>query len=420
MGTVTVRPGESDAGLESDAAASPRPRPRWRAVLVGAVAGAVAFGLVLGIDTLRPAFGVPDVVSFPERVPPHSIFVASGESEDAAVLAYQNGFGVEFMDSPQLITVGADGRTFRRLTPAERRGAPADQGDPARTLLAPDGSFAVIAGASGQGSLRIEAFGDGEDRDVSVGEERSVMPLSVGDGRVLALTSDDTISPYLDMDFRLRGSLELLDLADGTRTELGVADVSSGALSADGSTVVAAAASGVVVIDVATSTSTPIAALGRNVHIGDDAWSPDGSRFAVTDGEGVKVVDATGAVNEVFTYADDERWVAVLGWRDDETLLVQVSRQDGGSQLAWMDASTGGMSVFATYAPGFSGAAMANVDAARDLVPLWTVTGIPADQGPYATVTLAVVVGGATWLVVWLLARRFLRQRSVDGDGPLV
>jgi hypothetical protein len=421
METGTVRPGGSDAGVEPDAAASSGPLTsgRWRAVLVGAAAGAAAFGLVLGIDALRPGFGIPDVVSFPETIPPHSIFVASGEPEDAAVLAYQNGFGVETFDDPQLITVGADGRTFRRLAAAERRGSPADQGDPARTLLAPDGTFAVIAGAGGQGSLRVEAFGDGEDRELTVGDGRSALPLSIGGGQVLALTSDDTISPYLDMNFRLRGELELVDLATGARTELGLTDVDSGALSPDGSTVVAAAASGVVVIDVARSAAAPIETLGRDVHIGDDAWSPDGSRFAVTDRSGLHVVDAAGAAARLIGFADESTWASVLGWRDDETVLVQLSGIDAGAQLAWVDAATGTATTFAVYEPGFSGAAMANVDAARELVPLWTITDIPADQGPNATVTLAVVAGVVVWLVVWLVVRRALRRRSVHRDGPL-
>lgn len=387
--------------------------------MFGAVAGAVAFGLVLGIDALRPQFGAPDVVSFPASIPPHSMFVASGEPVDAAVLAYQNGFGVEFLDSPQLITVGTDGRTFRRLAPAERRGSGADQGDPARTLLAPDGTFAVIAGADGHGSLLIAAFGDGEDREVSVGEGRSVLPLSVGDGQVLALTSDDTISPYLDMDFRLRGDLELVDLADGARTGLGVVDVSSGALSPDGSTVAAVAASGVIVIDAATSAQTAIDALGRDVHISDDAWSPDGSRFAATDGEGVKVVDAAGSATAVIAHGGAGAWAAVLGWRDGDTLLVQISEDDADAQLAWVDVASGESSVFATYSPGFSGAAMADVDAARDLVPTWTVTSVPADQGPNATVMLAVGVGVVVWVTVWLIVRRVTRPRSVHRDRSL-
>jgi hypothetical protein len=421
METMTVRPGDPNVAagstaVDSSVASRPPARRRRRGALFGALAGAATFGLVLGVDTLSAAAVPPsDAVVFPETVASYAQFTTAGEPDSAALLTYQNGFGVEFLDDPQQITMSVDGSTFRRLAAAEWRGTGADQGDPAQTLLAPDGTFVVIAGADGQGSLRIEAFGAGEDRDLPVGDGRSALPLSIGGDSVLVLTSEETISPYTDANFRLRGDLELVDLVSGARTDLGLTDVDSGALSPDGGTVAAMAASGPVVIDVDTATATPLTSVDRSAYVGGDAWSPDGTRFALVDRAGVQVVDAAGAAADVKAHPDDDGWTSVLGWRDDETLLVQTSDPSSAAQFAWLDVETGASTVFSTYDPGFTGAAMADVDVARDLIGAWTVRSVSADQGPMGAVLLGVGAGLVVGLVVWLV----LLRRSVHRDGAL-
>ncbi|MDJ1114635.1 hypothetical protein [Microbacterium dauci] len=418
METTTVRSGDSEAAATSEAEAESTVVPRsrkGRPLLFGALAGAATFGLVLGVDALGATAPPSDGVVFPETVASYAQFTTGGEPSSVALMTYQNGFGVEFLDYPQQITMSVDGSTFRRLGVAERRGTGIDQGDPAQTLLSPDGTFVVIAGADGHGSLRIEAFGDGEDRDLSVGDGRSALPLSINGDSVLVLTSDETISPYTDMDFRLRGELEIVDLASGARTDLGFADVDSGALSPDGDTVAAIAASGPVLIDVVTATATPLASVDRNAYVGGDAWSPDGTRFALVDRAGVQVVDAAGVATDVAAHPDDDGWTSVLGWRDDETLLVQTSDWSNAAEFAWLDVETGTSTVFSTYEPGFTGAALADVDVARDLIGAWTVRQVPADQGSTGTVLLGLGAGLVVGLVVWLV----LRRRSVHRDGAL-
>ena len=61
-----------------------------------------------------------------------------------AVALFQHGYGVEFMDFPQAVVLGAGGDTYRRVDVAEGRAGAETQGDPAPMLLSPDGRYVAV------------------------------------------------------------------------------------------------------------------------------------------------------------------------------------------------------------------------------------------------------------------------------------
>lgn len=347
---------------------------------------------------------------FPAAVSSYSWWTAGLAPGDVPVATaiYQNGIGVEFFDVPQAIVLGADGTTYRRLSAAERRSAPADQGDPARSLLSDDGTFAVIAGPGGRGDVLVVTLADGSDRSFDIGEGRHAVPTSIAGDRVLLLTDDEEISRYTDADFRLHAGLAVLDLASGEVTALEqVRGVDSAALSPDGSRIVARTDTGLTLLDA----DGRILAEGLGDgqwHLDGDAWAPDGARFAATEVGEVHVVDVAGAEPEVVTHPVDPPYSAAIGWRDDGTLLVAGGDGNGDNvtRFAWIDVASGAQEVFSTYRPDVTGAAMGTIDVARDLVPAWRVEAIAqADRGGLP-LWLAVVAAALAAAVVWMLTPR--------------
>lgn len=95
----------------------------------------------------------------PSTIAPYSWYTGmlSADHFDAAVLQYQNGVGVEFMDDPQSVLLSTDGRTYRRLDQAEHATIAEDQGDPAYSVLSPTAlswSSAARAGSARSRSSR--------------------------------------------------------------------------------------------------------------------------------------------------------------------------------------------------------------------------------------------------------------------------
>lgn len=390
-----------------DAASVRGRRPLLPAAIVSVgVFGVLAWSTVAGSVAAASSEGV----HFPAQVDGYSWWTSAhswSNVGDQVVMMYQNGVGVETMDSPQAVMLAADGITYRRIDAAEALTVPADQGDPAATVLSPDGRVLVIAGANRHGFIEIVSLADDTSRRLSIGDGRSAMPLSIAaDGTVVLLLSDTEMSPYLDYGFQMHGSLGLLELSTGVLRELDIPDVHAAAISPDATRIAVDTPSGLMVVDVATGVVRDLGLARGGGWLSDDAWAPDSARFALLDGDRLRVIDVSGAVpKESAVSVDLLEYGAVYGWRDDATAVVYSAGGSNAGRFDWVDVATGRADVFSHYEPGFTGAAIASLDIARDLAAEWQVGPRPADRGP-GQLVIAVVLAALAALVVWLVTPR--------------
>lgn len=337
---------------------------------------------------------------------------------DRATAIYQNGVGVEFLDVPQAIVLGDDGSTYRRLTIAESRSTAADQGDPARSVLSPDGTFAVIGSGTRTGEVTRVTLADGSTTDFAVGEGLDAVPQGItGDGRtVLLLAGEAPMSRYTDADFALSGTLLALDLDTGSIVDLpSRGAVHAGAISPDGRLVLIGDESGFSVIERATGVRTEVP-LDRAAAVGGGAFSPSSSRFAASDGTMLHIHDVTGSSLSRAWPLTGLEYAQTVGWRDDDTVLVQGWTDSGAntSAFAWVDVATGEVDVFSSYRPDLTGAAMWVTSLAADLIPEWTVTDTRDDRG-FLPVVIAAILGSGAAALAWVCTPR--RRASDEGDA---
>lgn len=383
------------------------------------VAGVLVLGVVIQAAVASNA--TPGVATpvFPREVAAYSWWTGmlSSSPIDAATMLYQNGAGVEFLDSPQAVLLGADGATYRRLDAAESLAIPADRGDPAASILSADGRFVVVGKADGGGGVEVATLRGNERRSILVGDGLSVIPLSIAaDGRsVLILTSQTTLSPLIGQQSKLHGALSLLDLETGTaRKYPDLTDVSAEALSPDGTSIVAENGRDLVLLDAVTGkvADSPLSSSGAG-QLDGDAWSPDGRRFAQLGRNILRIVDVTAAepVEKVVTLQGVASGSAI-GWRDPSTVLVHTwaTSDANESEFSWVDVESGAREPFAFYAPGFTGASLIAPDVARSLVPLWRVDDREVNRGPLP-LSLTIPPAVLVVLVAWIATPR-RRRRS--------
>lgn len=370
-----------------------------------AVVAALAVAVLLWPLTAEPATGGP--VAFPRQVASYSWWTPMLEESEVgtATMLYQNGFGVEFLDLPQSVVLGADASTYRRLGAAEQRSTGADQGDPASSVLSADGSFVVISGPGRDGGVEIVDLGGDERRGLPIGDGRSAVALSIDSAgeSVLLLTSDDEMSRYRDAQFLLNGDLAVLDLPTGEVRDLPLdGPVHSAALSPDGTVIAAETSDALVILDAGSGTVlTSRAPVGGGLD--GDAFSPDGRRLAVPEAEGLRVLEWAGTAEDRLLPLPADSWSSAVGWRDDGTVLLHVSDSDGGngSTFAWADVASGELDVFSRYsADAFTGAALGSADVARDLVAEWAVVESRRGSGAPLGVLHVLVAGVLAGLVV--------------------
>lgn len=382
------------------------PRWRWRTPrpsLVGLLVAVAVLVLVHGpgsLPELRGPRPAADPV-FPSTLARYSwcTGMLSDDRFAAASLLYQNGAGVEFYDTPQSVLLSTDGSTYRRLDEAETASIPEDQGDPAVSVLSPDGTFVVVGSAGRTGEVQVVTLADGQHLRVPVGSRRTALPLSIGrDGEtVLLATSDDVVDRYAETDDL---GLAVLDLPTGQVVDhLGVTGVREAALSPDGNRIVLTSDRGVELLDGRTGRVTATVDRSTDLSLDGDAWSPDGRLVALVDGLSLVVVDVSGPrpVERRLPLRGMDHGSAI-GWRDPSTVLVHGTTDSDAntSKLSWLDTVSGEQQAFASYAPDLTGAALLGADAARDLVPRWQVARRPVDRGPLPlppTIALAAVAG---------------------------
>lgn len=319
------------------------------AAVVGLCASAVVFSLGSRPDSEAAA---PGEAAVPEQLAGYSYLMesVSDSPPGAAVALYQHGFGVELMDFPQAVVLGAGGDVYRRLDLAEQRAGAETQGDPAPMLLSPDGTRVAL----GDHDLLMPdvlvvdlVTGTATRHELPTG--RSVIPLAwSGDGRQLAhLVSPAATNPYAGG--QIVGDLAVLDLDDDTATVLDFGGRASGAAFAPDGSELAVQENGaddtLSVVDLESGSRRVIEATG--VLAGQAAWSPDGRLLATTTTRpspaipgvdvpgiptGLAFVDPTGGDGDVpaplpLPVSSAGR---VLGWSapDEVLTLLDVPAED--------------------------------------------------------------------------------------------
>ncbi|PRY67304.1 hypothetical protein B0I08_107200 [Glaciihabitans tibetensis] len=333
----------------------------------------------------------------------------SASEMDAAIAMYRNGVGVEFFDAPQAVVLASDGSTYRRLGVSEELTIADDQGDPAPSVLSPDGTFVVVGNAGGGSEVTVATLRDNSQRSLDIGNGRAAVPVSIrADGKqVLLLVSTGSLSRYTDYTFRLHGALVSLNLDTGAVREYAtLTDVNSAALSPDGARIVADTGDGIVLVDVADGSAQLLDVPVIDApYIDGDAWSPNGQRLAFLSGNELHIVAVSEAqpVHRAIPLTGIEFGTAI-GWRDDTSVLLHTSDDPEGnrSSFSWVDTESGDTERFSEYTPNFTGAALGSADFARDLVSVMVVADRPADRGflPLGVNSaLALALGFVVWAV---------------------
>lgn len=388
-----------------------RRRSALRSSSIGMGAALVVLALVY-LPGLREPAHVADPV-FPATIARYSWYTGmlSSDRFETASLLYQNGVGVEFMDTPQSVLLSTDGSTYRRLNEAESASIPEDQGDPAVSLLSPDGTFVVVGSAGRTGEVQVVTLRDGRRRSVPLGDGRTGLPISIGSdgGTVLLATSEEVVDRYADTDDL---GLARLDLRTGEVIDYPeTRGVRAAALSPDGSRMVVTSGRGAELADAATGRVTATLDGSRRLSLDGDAWSPDGRLVALVEESAVVIVDVSGAqpAQRRLPLPEMEQ-PSAIGWRNESTVLVHgfTDTSANTSELYWVDTTTGEQESFASYTPNFTGASLLRADAARHLVPRWQVLERPVDRGPLPLrvgILLAVLAGLGAAAVAGVLRR---------------
>ncbi len=395
--------------------------------------GVLTVGLVVAA---LPASGPPPAFpeSLPSRFAGYSYLTESASSSPPgpAVALYQQGWGVEFMDFPQAVVVGASG-AYRRLDLAESRAGPETQGDPTAMLLSPDGGQVAVGDYQDLApDVAVQDLSTGEVRELAVGEGAGTVPLAWSpDGRqLLVAVADEPLNPYAGLHGPdLGGRPVLLDLDTGAAEPLGVgggaADVHAAAFSPDGSRVAVQHRSGqVLALDPATGAEESLG-VTRSVLAGSAAWSPDGSLLAVEEQDctGFLALDGDGATPSCVAvgngqsfvgWAGPRRIAVVTGTSTDETgtdpsplVVVDVDTQRA-STVSGIDTGSANYAVSRLQVPG-------SALASGGITPAAT-----ADRGPWppwlrflTAAALAALTGRVTAASVVRTRRRRQRLAAV-------
>lgn len=357
-----------------------------------------------------------------------------------AVALYQHGYGVEFLDFPQAVALGASGDTYRRVDVAENRAGRETQGDPAPMLLSPDGTKVAVGDhVTDEPDVVIADLRTGATSSHALPEGRSVVPLAWSrDGRRLAhlLTAQPT-SPHRGEP--IVGDVGVLDLLTGETSMLRQArKVRTAAFSPDGTQL--AVQQDVVfgeqlaLVDIDTDDTIRVLEAEGELA-GAASWSPDGKLLVTTTVRpltpmrgirtpttptGLEFVDPTGRGEPVpepmeLPLTPDGR---VLGWSGPDQVLAltvppgQDDGFDGGPDTYQLSSiSIDGtesrtlMRISGQQSFGVNRFQLA--DATVD--GLEVVTPAAVDRGPLplpARATAAVLTG----LFVWRVTRRAERR----------
>lgn len=415
-------------------------------VVVGV--GAAALAVVLtGHSGSTPS--APDAAAVPERLADYS-YVTGQVSDSApgpAVALFQHGYGVELLDFPQAVVLGAGADVYRRLDAAEDRAGAETQGDPAPMLLSPDGTKVAVGDHDTQApDVVVVDLLTGETTTHPLPTGRSVLPVAwTRDGSTLAhLLSPEPTNPYTGE--RITGEVGVLDLDDDTTDVLPGDDVISVAFSPDGTELALDRAGSYLadsrtlsVVDLASGDARELEVDG--VLAGPAAWSPDGRLVATTTLEPYELLpvgETDSGMPAGLSFADASDQGAdvpeplelplaeagrVLGWTDSGDVVALL--QGAGSD------SLDGTDAYALSVVPLDGAEPRPLMRLGDLQSygvgrfqlasavvgdLRVVSPTDVDRGPWPTPlrgALALLVG----LLAWLAARWVVRRTRASAAG---
>jgi hypothetical protein len=420
--------------------------------LVGLCAAVAVFALGAQPDNGAAA---PGEAAVPSQLAGYSYLMAnvSDSPPGPAVALYQHGFGVEFMDFPQAVALGAGGDVYRRVDAAEDRAGAETQGDPAPMLLSPDGTKVAVGDHdTTDPDVVVVDLETGRTTVHPLPSGRSVLPVAWSrDGTTLAhLLSPEPTNPYTGE--RISGAVGVLDLDDDTTDVLPGDDATAAAFSPDGTQLAVehagayfTAGARLSVVDLASGDERRLSTDG--VLAGPASWSPDGRLLATTtlapsgaplgvadpgSPTGLSFVDASGQDADVpapveLPLSGPGR---VLGWTDAGAVLTLLDVEtadaccgpeayslsavplDGSQPRALMRVSG-----LQSYGVGRFQLASATVG------DLQVVSPARVDHGDWpwaARIVLALLAGFAAWLVARVVRRiaRALFRRSRSAAAP--
>ena len=306
---------------------------------VGLVSSAVGGGVLLvGLAVaLLPGGAVPGAgdrwgaPTVPDQLAGYSHLTAdvSASPPGRGLALFQFGFGVEFLDFPQAVVVGADGDVQRRVDLAEDASWPQTQGDPAPMLLSPDGTRVAVGDhRADRPEIAVVDLATGAVARHPV-PVRRVLPVAWSpDGARLAYL--DTASDETPIwGAPVAGDVGLLDLVSGQAAAVpGATGVQAAAFAPDGTELAVqhgdAAGGGLDVVPLDGGTGRTLTLPAGHRLESSAAWSPDGALLAISAVDDIAFLDATGQGRT--TPAPIGRAVAgrgpVLGWTAPDRVVT--------------------------------------------------------------------------------------------------
>ncbi|MFI6761603.1 hypothetical protein ACIBF5_20940 [Micromonospora sp. NPDC050417] len=412
-------------------------RPVFAAAAVLAVLAVVALLPIPGTggrgwDPASPALAP----TLPHRFAGMSLLtapVSSAPSGPAVALYGQGSLGTR-LGTSQVLVLGVDGRTYRRLDLAEQRGATGDDGEwhAAAALLAPDGARVAVASEQRvDDGLELVDLRTGDVQRIPLGR-----PVAV---RLLAWTPDGSrlviamIDGPLDGTSSRTGRLAVVDLGDGRVSTVGQEPLTDlylkVAVSPDGDLLAVPTGPGRVALVDLTGVVRRSLTLPEGYYLDSSAaWSPDGRLLAVQHlgaiRGGLAFVDATGeGAPTPAPLSAPAHPSALLGWVSERAVLVGVE----GGDYEIVERSVDGGATRTVARAGQGPGRIARVDAlqlAKGLLGDLRVAEVgDPDRGPWPrwwTVSVAALVLGGCWLVRPVRRRvtRLLAQRGRAGQPP--
>jgi hypothetical protein len=367
----------------------------------------------------------------PAEVAPLSLLTApvTGSPPGPVALTFvYDGGGPRWLHSTQTVVVGADGRSYRRVDEAERRGGPAELGTwrNAPVSLSPDGTRLAVGSVTTVDTLSVVDLRTGAARRYPAAPAGVIEPLAWSpDGTRIAFTVRPVTRSGPPPN---AGAAAILDLRSGSSTPLPV-PASAAAFSPDGALVAVQGDAdaqdptqrAVRIVDRdGAVTALPATEFGVRL-VGPAAWSPDGRLLAMVDNAGsgkrastvsfLGTGPATSSVPGPIEAPTPD--VTVVGWRAaDRMLITESSATDDGRRL-YEQPLTGAPREMALFERGFIVTGQTGaVQVATALLPDADIrpAGSP-DRGPWPvwwrlTVTAAALGAAALGLLAWRLAGR--------------
>lgn len=424
-------------------------RRRTAGTWSGPLVTAAAVLTVLAVATVGPGLvgerrpggsaGAPILPAAPAALSLLTASVTDSPPGPVALSYGQGNSGPKSLHWSQTVVVGVDGRTYRRVDLAERRGHRVELGtwQDAAVLLSPDGTRLAVGSELEVRSVPVQDLRTGRVRDYPIPQRGAVEVLAWSpDGTRLAY-GVRPVTPFgTEPPPTAAAEVAILDLPTGATTGVG-GTASAAAFSPDGGRLAVQGdhddqnADGRRIRLVNLSTGSPggqVALLpdaGYAVRLaGSTAWSPDGRWLAVVDDAGsgkqqgsIAFLPAGGTagtppppVPVPGTGSD----VELLGWRSADRVLLTADPAQGQGRSAY-EAVLGGDArpVLRIRAGLLDDGTSYGMRVATALLPDAQIRAVgPVDRGPWPVWWWLTLAAGGMLLVGcgWLLVRRGRRR----------